>query len=103
MYGDTMTDAEPLVEADTLETHIENTREQNAEAVGFLTSRNINAFEYSSRTDSDVSAHCMATIGLSNRMRVGDPPGPIAINGTINILSRVSCPLSENAFVEVRM
>ena len=29
-----MTDAEPLV--DTLETHIENTREQNAEAVGFL-------------------------------------------------------------------
>ena len=34
MYGDTMTDAEPLV--DTLETHIENTREQNAEAVGFL-------------------------------------------------------------------
>lgn len=36
MYGDTMTDAELLVEADTLETHIENTREQNAEAVGFL-------------------------------------------------------------------
>ena len=31
---DTMADAEPLV--DTLETHIENTREQNAEAVGFL-------------------------------------------------------------------
>ena len=29
-----MADAEPLV--DTLETHIENTREQNAEAVGFL-------------------------------------------------------------------
>ncbi len=29
-----MTDAEQLV--DTLETHIENTREQNAEAVGFL-------------------------------------------------------------------
>jgi len=48
-----------------------------------------------------LSARCLATIGLSNALRIGDLPRTTAyFPGTINILLQVSCPLSECALLE---
>ena len=43
---------------------------------------------------------CVATVGLGNALRAGDPPGPAARIGTINLLCQVGVPLREEALVE---
>ncbi len=69
-------------------------------AVGLLTARHLAPFAESVRTSHGVTAHCVATVGLGNALRVGDPvAGPREI-GTINVLCRVSLPLSESGLIE---
>ena len=65
-------------------------------AVGLLTSGDLAAAV-------DVTcgqARCIATVGLSNALRVGDPPGLGAIAGTINLLLATSVPLAREARLE---
>ncbi|MEC7948793.1 MAG: adenosylcobinamide amidohydrolase [Myxococcota bacterium] len=65
------------------------------DALGFLTSRDLAFLHRADR--AGVTA--LATVGLSNALRVGDPPaGPPP--GTINVLVRVPSPLTEGAMVE---
>jgi adenosylcobinamide amidohydrolase len=74
-----------------------------AEAVGFLTSRRLDRFEEAEVSHGGVSARALATVGLSNAVRVGDEPGPLGAAvpvGTINILCEVSAPLTEEAALE---
>lgn len=46
------------------------------------------------------AATCVATVGLGNALRAGDPPGEAPAAGTINLLCVVSQPLSELAQIE---
>lgn len=48
----------------------------------------------------ELRAVALVTAGLSNAVRVGDAPGPLAGWGTINIACRVSVPLTAPALLE---
>jgi adenosylcobinamide amidohydrolase len=71
-----------------------------AEGVGLLTSRSLDSYIDVERRYGDWSARCIATVGLGNAIRIGDPPGPSGRIGTINLLCSLSGALSENALVE---
>lgn len=69
--------------------------------VGFLTgallARHTDAF----LAHSGIWARCIATVGLNNALRVGDPPGSAKPHpGTINILLQTSVPLTDLAATE---
>jgi adenosylcobinamide amidohydrolase len=69
------------------------------DAVGMLTSANLDRYEQATTTFEGVTARAVVTVGLSNARRAGDAPGPLAV-GTINLLVVVSVPLSDEALVE---
>lgn len=71
-----------------------------SDAVGLLTSRNIDSFVDCERCEGERWARCVATVGLSNALRAGDPPGIPEKIGTINLLCQISHPLTEEAFLE---
>jgi adenosylcobinamide amidohydrolase len=69
-------------------------------AVGLLTSRRIDRFTEASASADGVTAQAVATVGLTNALRVGDPPGLGPVAGTVNVLCHVSARLSEEAALE---
>lgn len=73
-------------------------------AVGLLTSRDVATYSDASAEWNGVRARCIATVGLGNALRAGDPPGPAgrigAPVGTINVLVHVDAPLSDAALLE---
>jgi adenosylcobinamide amidohydrolase len=71
-----------------------------AGAVGLLTSRDVTTFVDVTAHDRDVRSRCIATVGLGNALRAGDPPGPTARIGTINLLCHVDVPLTDEALLE---
>jgi len=71
-----------------------------ADAVGLLTSRSLESYVDVTRRYGDLEARCIATVGLGNALRAGDPPGPAGRIGTINVLCRLSVPLSTEALLE---
>jgi adenosylcobinamide amidohydrolase len=70
------------------------------DAVGLLTSASVARHVVVERAFAGVAARCVATVGLGNALRVGDPPGPAARIGTINLLCQLSVSLGEEALVE---
>jgi len=68
--------------------------------VGLLTSRNLDAYTDIEKSWDGLSVRCVATAGFSNALRVGDRPSFSGGAGTVNILCRVSEPLSEEAMLE---
>lgn len=71
-----------------------------ADAVGLMTSSNLDRYVDETRTWNDHRARCVVTVGLGNALRAGDPPGPSARIGTINLLCVVETPLSNEALLE---
>lgn len=72
-----------------------------ADAVGMLTSRDVGTFHEGYAEVEGVSAHCVATVGLSNAESVGRRlPYHTADYGTINIGLCLSAALSEAAQLE---
>jgi adenosylcobinamide amidohydrolase len=69
-------------------------------AVGLLTSGLIENYAEARASADNVTAHAIATVGLSNALRIGDPPGHGPVAGTINILCSISAALSEEAALE---
>lgn len=69
-------------------------------AVGLLTSRALTRHVVAERQADGVRARCVATVGLGNVLRAGDPPGAAPRAGTINLLCQVSAPLTEEGLVE---
>jgi adenosylcobinamide amidohydrolase len=69
-------------------------------AVGLLTSRRLDAWVEARADAGGVRAHCVATVGLGNALRAGDPPGPAGRIGTINLVCRVDVPLATEALLE---
>jgi adenosylcobinamide amidohydrolase len=76
------------------------------DAVGLLTSASLAGYTDVERECDGVAARCVATVGLGNALRAGDPTGmgstlaAAAGVGTINLLVRVSAPLAEEALAE---
>lgn len=68
--------------------------------VGLLTSRKLDAYVDVEKSYDGISARCIATVGLSNSLRAGDPPSLARKAGTVNILCRVSLALSQAALLE---
>lgn len=71
-----------------------------AGAVGLLTSADLDCFVDETRSWGDQRARCVVTVGLGNALRAGDPPGPSARIGTINLLCALDEPLTDEALVE---
>jgi adenosylcobinamide amidohydrolase len=69
-------------------------------AVGLLTSRDVTTFVDAASHDRDVRSRCIATVGLGNALRAGDPPGPAARIGTINLLCHIDVALTDEALLE---
>jgi adenosylcobinamide amidohydrolase len=69
-------------------------------AVGLLTSADVAAYADVEREAEGVSARCIATVGLGNALRAGDPHGIATRVGTINVLVRLSIPLTDAALLE---
>jgi len=69
--------------------------------VGFLTGAHLARHAETFLDHSGLWARCIATVGLNNALRVGDPPTSAAPHpGTINILLQTSVPLTDLAAIE---
>lgn len=69
-------------------------------AVGLLTSRAVDRHAVAEVAHAGAWARCVATVGLGNALRAGDPPGPAGRIGTINLVCQLSLPLTPSARVE---
>ncbi|MBR9653128.1 adenosylcobinamide amidohydrolase [Thalassovita aquimarina] len=76
-------------------------RVQAQDAVALLTSRDVGSFTEATASAGGCSAHCVATVGLSNAERVGRrvlrKPGDF---GTINIAVQLDCGLTQAGLIE---
>jgi adenosylcobinamide amidohydrolase len=91
----------PEVDAKRLFEERRKQRAGDTEGVGFLTGCSLAEFVEKRRDWDELSARCIATVGLRNALRVGDLPSPGVISpGTINILLQTSFPLSECGSLE---
>ena len=69
-------------------------------AVGLSTGRKRYGHVEASAEWRDLRAWSVATVGLANAMRVGDPPEDSPAAATVNVLCHVSRPLAELALLE---
>jgi adenosylcobinamide amidohydrolase len=70
------------------------------EAVALLTSRRVATFDEHAVEEHEVAVRAVATVGLGNALRAGDPGGVTGRVGTINLLVHVQRPLSDEAILE---
>jgi adenosylcobinamide amidohydrolase len=71
-----------------------------AQTVGLLTSRSVATFSDTQLDAHGVRARCIATVGLGNALRSGDPAGIAGRIGTINLLVHLDTPLTQEALLE---
>lgn len=71
-----------------------------ADAVQLMTSRDVGKNHRAEAVCGNATASCLATVGLANAGRVGEPSGPGAVAGTINLLAHVDRSLSPAALIE---
>ncbi len=71
-----------------------------ARVVGLLTSRRVSTYRDVVVEQGELRARCLATVGLGNALRAGDPPGVAGRIGTINLLVHVETSLSDVALLE---
>jgi adenosylcobinamide amidohydrolase len=98
-----VTDAELTMEVDAKQLFEDRRRRWagNCAGVGFLTGCFLSKFVEQRCDRGGMSARCIATVGLRNALRIGDPPGAgQGSANTINILLQTSCALSECASLE---
>lgn len=72
-------------------------------AVGLLTSAPLSDYALGWARENDISACCVATVGLANALAIGDPPGLAStrpVIGTINIALVLSHPVTDSACIE---
>jgi adenosylcobinamide amidohydrolase len=70
------------------------------DAVALLTSRALSSYVSSECRAGGERARCLATVGLGNLLRAGDPVTEPARVGTINVACQLSFPLGELALIE---
>jgi adenosylcobinamide amidohydrolase len=94
---------ELTLEVDPIELLAKRMSAVDPRGVGMWTSRRVgSAIVIASQAPGEPATRAVAlvTAGLSNAVRVGDTPGPLAGWGTINIACHVSVPLTATALVE---
>jgi adenosylcobinamide amidohydrolase len=64
------------------------------DAVAMMSSRDVHHHHLGRAQANEIAATCLATVSLSNAVRVGRPRGAAAPLGTTNLLVHVSCALS---------
>jgi adenosylcobinamide amidohydrolase len=69
-------------------------------AVGLLTGVDLGGYVQKVASSDGLEARCVVTVGLGNRLRAGDSPGPPHPVGTINLLCALSRPLTDGAMIE---
>lgn len=69
------------------------------DAVGMLTSANLDLFAENLKISDDLSVRTVTTVGMTNALRVGDPSCTAAA-ATINLLCSVGVPLTHAAHLE---
>lgn len=73
------------------------------DAVGLLTSAPLGRAVRRTRRAGSLTVDCLATVGLGNALRVGDPVAPARhLVGTINSCVWISQALSDEGFVEAQ-
>lgn len=73
----------------------------DADAVAFLTSRDVSFFTQSTVTMGEITAQCVVTAGLSNAERVGHRMDRSRQDwGTINVALKLDCPMSQTGLIE---
>jgi len=70
------------------------------DAVGLLTSADLDGYTQITKSFGPYEAHCVATVGMGNALRVGDRPTAANMVGTINVLASISASLSDDAMLE---
>lgn len=70
------------------------------DAVGMLTAADLDAYADVEKSSGNLSSRSIATVGMDNAVRVGDPTREEARIGTINLLCAVSAGLTEEAELE---
>lgn len=70
------------------------------DAVQFMTSRDVKKHHQARHSIGDVTAFCLATVGLANAGRVGEGSVHSGTAGTINLVAHVDQPLDEAGMVE---
>jgi len=68
--------------------------------IGLLTGRSVASYTEATVTQHSMTARCIATVGLSNALRAGDPAALSPAIGTINLLAYVAVPLSDEGLIE---
>jgi adenosylcobinamide amidohydrolase len=95
------TDLTPEVDAKQFFEERRKQRAGDSGGAGFLTGCVLAEFVERRCDLGALSARCIATVGLRNALRIGDPPSSERHSPhTINILLQTSCSLSECASVE---
>ena len=69
-------------------------------AIGLLTSRRVSTYRDVLSESSRIRVRCIATVGLGNALRAGDPPGVTGRIGTINLLLHLDAVLTDIALLE---
>jgi adenosylcobinamide amidohydrolase len=88
----------PVDAAELLRERLAERKLQNA--VGLLTSCRLSGYRDVSLSSADLRVRCIATVGLGNALRAGDPAAVADRLGTINILLHVDAPLADVALLE---
>ena len=70
------------------------------EAICFLTSAHLDDLSLKTKKKRDIEVSCLATVGMGNALRVGDVGHHHLRVGTINLLVKISKPLSLSAQIE---
>jgi adenosylcobinamide amidohydrolase len=70
------------------------------DAVALLTSRHLAGYADVCCGHRDLHARCIATVGLGNALRAGDPPGASGRIGTINLVCQLDVALTTEALLE---
>jgi len=70
------------------------------DATIMLTSRCVASYADHVVSHGNMQARCLATVGLGNALRAGDPPGVPCRVGTINLLIHIGKALSDEAMLE---
>ncbi|GAB3348839.1 adenosylcobinamide amidohydrolase [Lysobacter tyrosinilyticus] len=86
---------------DAREFLLERLRERGLDdAVGLMTSASVATYTDECVQWGNITARCIATVGMGNALRAGDLPGTAARIGTINMLCALDHPLGEDAHLE---
>jgi len=96
-----VTNADLPIGRDPLDVLLSRSRFLDDDVVAMMTSRALNDVDVASAEHAEARAFAVATVGLSNAVRVGDSPGALRSWGTVNVIVHVDVPLTDEGMLEL--